>query len=262
MGVVAQTDKHPRDRFITVLGRKPVLVALEDSTLMINKVVLVHGCRTDIAKRILDAAARRQVPVDRANEAHITKLARNATQHQGVIADVEAPNMDQLANWLGEHNIANSVLLVLSQVSNPANVGMIIRSAEAAGITGVVLPRAGSPDIDPTVVKASAGVAFFSTILRCPTDIEAITLLGKSGFSLIGLDGNSNDSIYEPMPSGPLALVVGNETEGLGESIKAHLDYLRVIPMQGRAESLNVANAASVAIFEVMRQRLHTASIR
>lgn len=132
----------PRDTFITVYGRKPVLAALADPALSINKVLMAAHAHGKTVREILDAAAHRQVPVHRVSAHRVKVLAGNGRHDQGVLADVVAPRMRALQTALPELG-SPVALLVLDAITNPANVGMILRTATAAGFGGVVLPRRG-----------------------------------------------------------------------------------------------------------------------
>lgn len=152
--------RSPRDTFITVYGRKPVLEALTDPTLTVDKVVAADRARGSSLDEILDAAATSGVPVQRSSAHRVKVLAGNGRHDQGVLADVVAPRMRPLDDALAAGlQTGHAGVLVLDGLTNPANVGMILRTATAAGLDGVVLPRRGVPAIDPLVVKASAGVA-------------------------------------------------------------------------------------------------------
>ncbi|GAB3909477.1 hypothetical protein GCM10029964_111100 [Kibdelosporangium lantanae] len=132
----------PKDRFVTVYGRKPVLEALDDPTLEVDKVVLADTARGPAAREILDAASARGVPVQRASAHRVKVLAGNGKQDQGVLADVVAPRMKVLADALAGPRPPRGVLL-LDGITTPANVGMILRTATAAGMGGIVVPRRG-----------------------------------------------------------------------------------------------------------------------
>lgn len=257
---MSNDQRHPRDRFVTVYGRRPVIEALADRSLHIDKVVMARGAIGDSVQEIRALARDRGIPVEAASTEHVTKLARNGKQHQGVVADIVAPRMQQLSAWLDAGPSARAAVLVLDNVANPANVGMILRSATAAGVDGVVLPRRGSPDITPVVIKASAGVALNAPILRCETPTVALAELRQAGFHVIALDADATSSIYDGFPAGRVALVAGNESEGMSEAVREHFGSTiqsRSIPMASATESLNVACAATVALFELARQRTH-----
>jgi 23S rRNA (guanosine2251-2'-O)-methyltransferase len=248
----------PKDRFVTVYGRKPVLEALADRGLAVDKIVLAENARGPAVREILDAAAGRGVPVRRASAHRVKVLAGNGRHDQGVLADVVAPRMRPLDAFLsapGGARTKPAAVLVLDQITNPANVGMILRTATAAGLTGVVLPRRGVPGVDPLVVKASAGVAFHAPILRCATAEQACTELKAAGFQVLGLAGSAGASLFDASLPRRAAFVLGNETSGVSAPVHKLIDRWVAIPMSGGVESLNVASAAAVLAFELVRRR-------
>lgn len=240
---------------MTVYGRKPVLEALTDRQLAVDKVVLAENAHGPVVREILDAAAGRGVPVRRASAHRVKVLAGNGRHDQGVLADVVAPRMRQLDAFLGSLGATAAAVLVLDQITNPANVGMILRTATAAGLTGVVLPRRGVPAVDPLVVKASAGVAFHAPILRCASASEACAALATAGFEVLGLAGNADAALFSARIPQRSAFVLGNETSGVSPQVRELVDRWLSIPMCGGVESLNVASAAAVLSFELLRRR-------
>lgn len=247
--------RSPKDTFITVYGRKPVLEALDDLGLRVDKVIVADGLHGEPVRAILAAARDRGVPVQRASAHRVKVLAGNGRHDQGVLADVVAPRMAPVAEFLhalGPDRAA--AVLVLDRLTNPANVGMILRSATAAGLDGVLLPRRGAPAIDPLVVKASAGVAFRAPVLRATTAEQGCAELRAAGFGVYGLDAGGASLLDAALP-GRVALVLGNETDGLSDAVRPELDGVLAIPMHGGVESLNVASAAAVAAFELARRR-------
>ncbi|HET8594128.1 MAG TPA: RNA methyltransferase [Intrasporangium sp.] len=245
-------DISPKDRFITVYGRNPVHEVLLDDELAVDKVVLAEGARGGAVRDIEQAARRRGVPVQRASAERVKKLAGNGRQDQGVFADVVAPRMRPLERALTDG--ALSTVLVLDGVTTPANVGMIIRSATAAGVDGIVVPRRGVASLDPLVVKASAGVAFRAPILKAFTSAEAVRLLRDSGFHVVGLDAVGQTDLFTADLPERVAFVLGGETAGHGEEVRSLVDEWVSIPMSGGVESLNVAAAAAVVCFELVRR--------
>ena len=173
-----------------------------------------------------------------------------------MVADVVAPGLADLDSWLatvvdGEARTVDVV--VLDGVTNPANVGMVLRVATAAGMA-VALPRRGSPDLGPLVVKASAGIAFRARVLRCATAADGCRSLAGAGWSLVALDAAAATTIWDPFPA-RVALVFGGETHGISPEVAALVADRRSIPLQGGVESLNVATATAIAAFELCRQR-------
>lgn len=247
--------RSPKDTFITVYGRKPVLEALDDSALRVDKVIVAEGLRGEPVRAILDAARSRGVQVQRATAHRVKVLAGNGRHEQGVLADVVAPRMAPVGEFLDDLGPdAPASVLVLDRLTNPANVGMILRSATAAGVDGVLLPRRGVPAIDPLVVKASAGVAFRAPVLRAGTVEEGCAELRAAGFAVYGLDAGGSSLIDAELPA-RVALVLGNETDGLSATVRPFLDGVLAIPMHGGVESLGVASAGAVAAFELARRR-------
>lgn len=232
---------------LTVYGRMPVLEALADDGVAVERVLLARTARGESVEEILAAAARRGIRVQRVAPEKVTRISGNGRHDQGVVADVEAPALGELDDEVKGGTLR---LLVLDGVTNPANVGMIIRTAAGAGLDGVVLPRAGSPDIGPLVLKASAGVAFRATIYRTATAAEAVARLRRAGVEVIGLRGDDAPSLFESEIPGRVALVLGNETVGVSVGV----DRWVSLPMAGGVESLNVAVAAGIVAYEVMRR--------
>lgn len=236
---------------MTVFGRKPVLEALADRRLDVDKVILADNARGAAAREIIDAAGARSVRVERASAHRVKVLAGNGKQDQGVLADVVAPRMRRLADGLAARP---ATVLVLDGITTPANVGMILRTATAAGIEGIVVPRRGVASIDPLVVKASAGVAFHAPVLRCYTAEEACDALRAAGYPLYALDGAARQSLFEASFPKRAAYVLGGETAGVSPEVRKHVTGLVSIPMSGGVESLNVASAAAVLCFELVRR--------
>jgi 23S rRNA (guanosine2251-2'-O)-methyltransferase len=246
--------KSPKDTFITIYGRMPVLEVLQDKGLDVDKLVVADNAQGDNLDRILGLARKRGIPVRTASPHRVKVLAGNGKHDQGILADVVAPRMRTLTEFADSIPPGRCQVLVLDGVNNPSNVGMIIRTATAAGLSGVVLPRSGSPSIDPLVIKASAGVAFRASIIRCRTGAEAAEELSRAGFRVYGLSGEAATSIYAEEIPGRSAFVLGNETTGVTPETERWVDQWLSIPMAGGVESLNVASAAAVVCFDLVRR--------
>jgi 23S rRNA (guanosine2251-2'-O)-methyltransferase len=227
---------------VTVYGRMPVLEALLDPAVQVDKVLLARTARGDSVDEIVAAAKQRGVTPEK-----VTRVSGNGRHDQGVVADVEAPGLRELDDEVPGGKLA---LLVLDGVTNPSNVGMIVRTATGAGLDGVVLPRAGSPDVGPLVVKASAGVAFRARIYRSPTAAAAVDRLRAAGVAIVGLRAGG-DSLLGADLGERVAFVLGNETEG----VSVDCDRWLSIPMANDVESLNVAVAAGIVSYELARRR-------
>lgn len=244
----------PRDRYLTVHGRKPVVEALRSSH-QVARVHLADKVRGDTIDTILELARRRDVPVERVSERRLAAVARSG-QHQGVVADVRAPRMQPLMAFLeqrtGRHHA--TTVLVLDRIHNPANLGMILRSATAAGLDGIVVPESGTAGIGPVAIKASAGVAFSAPILRVDEAEYAMVQLRDARFELVAVD-SGGPSLFEAELSDRVALVLGNETEGLSTAVRDACTRTVSLPLAEGVESLNVAAAASIVAYDMVRRR-------
>ena len=250
----------PRDSFLTVMGRKPVIEALHDESLRFDKILLSDRARGPEIDTITGMAASRKVSLELVDEAKVTAVARSARHHQGVVADVIAPAMQTLNDFCEQRRRGKDwacSVLVLDHVHNPANVGMILRSATAAGIDGVIVPHKGTADIGPVAIKASAGVAFRAPILRCETIGEAVHILGEHRFDILGLDAGGTALFDAELPE-RAAYVIGNESAGLSAAVQDACDANLSIPLENGVESLNAAVAAALVSYEVVRRRLVT----
>ncbi len=244
----------PKDRFVTVYGRKPVLEALVDYDLRVDKVILAEGLRGPAIDEIKEAAADRAVRVQRATAHRVKVLAGNGRHDQGVLADVVARKMRPLSDALADPANAPRNVLLLDGLTTPANVGMILRTATAAGVDGIVVPHRGTAGLDPLVIKASAGIAFHAPVLRAATANHAAELLSDAGYPLFALDANGSESIFEADFGSRAVFVLGSETAGLSEEVESRIAQPLAIPMRGGVESLNVASAAAVLCFELFRR--------
>jgi len=249
----------PRDRFITVYGRKPVLEVLGDAALEIDKVVLAENLSGASARDIVDAAARRNVAVVRARADRVKLLAGNGRHDQGVLADVVAPGMRTVSEFLqtAAHQtpVDRHDVLLLDGITTPANVGMILRTATASGVAGVVVPHRGVASIDPLVVKASAGIALRAPVLRSRSSSEAAAELRAAGLSLIGLAAHAETDLFSAELPAAGVFVLGGESGGVSDAVATQVTSWISIPMAAGVESLNVASAAAVLCFELVRRR-------
>jgi 23S rRNA (guanosine2251-2'-O)-methyltransferase len=245
----------PRRRFITVYGRLPVLEALDDPRVDVDKVVLASGSRGERVDEIVDRARARGVDVRWASAQRVTRISRNGRHDQGVVADVRVAGLQELGTWLAARPAgAAGPLLVLDGLTNPANVGMIIRVATAAGTAGTVLPRIGCADLGPLVVKASAGVVFRATVLRADTAAAAASQLSGAGYRIYGLRAAADRSLFDGEVPARAAMVLGSETDGVSTATAALVDEWLSLPMEAGVESLNVATAAAVVAYELARR--------
>jgi TrmH family RNA methyltransferase len=180
----------------------------------------------------------------------IVKAISDSVTPQGMVAVLGSP-----LKALSDVQNTNGLVLVLAGVSDPGNVGTLIRTAAAAGADAVVLTEGSTDPLNPKTVRASAAALFATTIVTDVTLGVALKALAALGYRLVGADSGVDASLYEQDLAAPTALVLGNESWGLADSQSEGLDAVVSIPMPGRMESLNVATAGSVIVFELLRQR-------
>jgi 23S rRNA (guanosine2251-2'-O)-methyltransferase len=207
---------------------------------------------SDILDAIEREAQRQRVPVQVVSMARLDREARTEG-HQGVMAiasRLETVSLDALLEN------PHPFLLVCDGVTDPRNLGAMLRSADGAGVTGVVVPRHRSARISPTVTKTAAGAIEYLTFCDVGGIPTAIDQLKKVGVLTVGLAGESKDSIYDlDLGSTPVALVVGGEEKGLAPLTRKRCEAIVSIPQLGKISSLNAGVAVSIAAFEVARQR-------
>ncbi len=213
--------------------------------------------RAPIIDIILREADRRQVPVRRVPRHRIDAEAAT-TAPQGVLAHAEAlpeADLDDLCQAAGP-NGQPPFLLAVDGVTDPGNVGALLRSAEAAGATGVLLPKHRASRVTPAVAKAAAGAIEHLPMALVPGMPSALARAKEVGCWVVGLAGDAGTSLFDlDLADQPLVVVLGAEGEGLSRLVRDRCDVLAAIPLAGSLPSLNVAAAGALALFEVARKR-------
>ena len=238
-----------------IYGVNPVLEALKAGT-PVERIYVASGARGQGRRRLLALARQHRVPVQSVPRIRLDRWVPGAA-HQGVVALAAAAAYVPLETVLqrAQGRAEPPFLLLLDGVEDPGNLGAILRSAEAGGVHGVVIPRHRCAGLVPSVVKASAGAVFHVPVTRVRNLAQTIGQLRELGVRVVGGEPGAAASIYDTDLTGPLALVVGGEGRGLRRLVAASCDALAAIPLAGRVGSLNVSVAAGVMIFEALRQR-------
>ncbi len=237
-------------------GRRPVHEVLRAGRRRIYQITLAAGLKTGgIVGQIVALAQAAGLPV---RQVPRSQLDRVAPHHQGVIAEVSpypyAGFREILARAAGRPT--PPLLLLLDLLQDPQNVGSLLRTAEAVGVHGVVLPKRRAVGVTPAVVSASAGAVEHLQVARVTNLARAIETLQDHDIWVAGLEADPQAQLcFEADLRGPLALVVGSEGKGLRRLVRAKCDFLLRLPMRGQVASLNAAVAGSVALYEVWRQR-------
>ena len=237
-------------------GRNAVTEALKAGR-TIDKVFVAEG-NTDRSLQRLAAQAQEAgaviVPVDR------RKLDQmSATRsHQGIIALVAAHDYYTIDDILEEAAARgeNALIVICDELSDPHNLGAIMRTAECAGAHGVIIPKRRSVGLTATVAKASAGAMEYMKVARVTNINNAINELKEKGVWIFGTAAEGSVPMYRADLTGPAAIVIGNEGDGLSQLVRKNCDVMVHIPMKGRITSLNASNAASILLYEAVRQRL------
>ena len=234
-----------------VYGLNPVLEALRAGRVERLRV----GDRADRrVEQALSLARQKNVPIERVDAATLERASRGGV-HQGILADVEA-----LRDYSVEQLVAAAapdapLIVVLDGIEDPQNVGAILRTANAAGVHGVIRQQRHSAALDGAAAKAAAGAVSHVRIATVVNIARAIEELKEAGVWTIGLAGDVGDRYDQVDLTLPTAVVFGAEGSGLRRLVRERCDRLVSIPMRGAVESLNVSVAAGVALFEAVRQR-------
>ena len=219
--------------------------------------VLIQNNRND--KRISNlkkALSTQKIPFTMTDKVTLDNVSKGET-HQGVISEVILPKL------LNEESLLNSIndikqqplILILDSIQDPRNMGACLRSANAAGVKHVVINKDGSSPISAIVHKTSAGALNSLNLYHVTNLTRTIKEIQNRGFWVIGLDGNTQTSIYDVNLTGSIAIVAGSEGKGIRQLIKKTCDQIVSIPMSGNIESLNVSVATAISLFETKRQR-------
>lgn len=248
--------RSERRRLLTVYGRNAVIEALADSTLDCRTLHLADSNRPGAAmERIQGLARERKLTVRHHARDELARISRNGRQDQGVALDVFCPRMRDLETWLDEDlgdTATPQRLLALDGVSNPQNMGLVLRSATAAGLQGVIYADRGNPRLGPLVIKASAGTAFRAPLLRCATVAAAIDALLAHDFRLYRLQAASGASLFDEQDFSRRAVfLLGGESEGISAALRSRPGQDLSIPMRNGVESLNVAVSAALVAYRV-----------
>ena len=252
-----RTAQFNRSKTLVIYGRNAVHEALLDESLRLSKLHLAESNRNSgVIKDILAIAERRSITVEYKDRRALSFISKNSKQDQGVAADIFLPGLDDLETLKldAAHENANQRFILLDGVTNPQNVGMIIRSVAAAGNCMLVLPQRNCADLGPLAIKASAGAVFRCPILRCASADLAANWFSERGITLCGLCVESEETMHDYLRSpdsklAPLAFVLGNESSGISSAVDARLDRRVSIPMKNGVESLNVAVTAALIAY-------------
>ena len=246
---------HPQNG-LTLYGRKPALEALADRALEIAQLHLADSNRPGgIIAQIIAQAEARGIPIRYHEKQALSRISKNGRQDQGVALDINCPRFASIDSLLSDNPSTPARLLALDGITNPQNVGMIIRSAVAAGLDGLLYPRKGVAALGPLVIKASAGTVFRAPLILCDTLAPALEQLKTCGYKIATLEAAAPESLFSYDAQERMVFVLGGETSGVSDAVSQLASQRLAIPMSNEVESLNVAVTAALVAFHLATNR-------
>lgn len=236
------------DSLFTVYGRKPVLEALHANTEPVRLHLSERNRSASIIDQIVELATSKGAEIFYHSAAALSRISKNAKQDQGVALDIRCPSFQSLDQFLTAAHSSNCVI-ALDRVTNPQNLGMIIRSIAASPASALLIPKKGCAPLNSLVIKASAGTIFKAPIVQTEDLIETLRSCKKSGFQVVSLRLDATESALDFQAKVPTIFVLGNETDGVSGEITSLCDTSLRIPMERGIESLNVAVTAALIAF-------------
>ncbi len=265
-GTRIDLDDHETDAFLMenvkdglendrVEGKNPVFEAIRSGR-PINKLFVEKDNQDAFILRILAMAREKDIPIQYLERKKLDAISQTRA-HQGVILEVAAREYVEVDDLLkaAADNGEKPFLLVLDGITDPNNLGSIIRSAECAGVHGIILPKRRSAALNATVAKVAAGALEYVPAARVTNLVQTLRSLKNEGLWIIGADMEGAENYHDADLTGPCVLVIGSEGEGLSRLVKSECDLMVRIPMKGKISSLNAGVAAALIMFEIARQR-------
>lgn len=237
-----------------VAGRNAVMEALKGSR-SVNKLMIANGSTEGSIKEIIAVAKEKGVNIQYCDRSKLDSIARGI-RHQGVLAQVAPVQYAELEDILQVAKDRNEppFIVLLDELEDPHNLGAILRTADAAGVHGVLIPKHRSCPLSATVAKTSAGAVEHVPVARVGNLVQTIKKLKQEGLWVAAADMDGKD-YYDTDLTGPLLLIIGSEGQGVGRLVKEQCDFVVRIPMVGKINSLNASVAGSILMYEAMKQR-------
>lgn len=242
-----------------IYGIHPVVEALEAGK-PLDKVMIQRGLRPDTLQKVMRQLKKFNTPFQFVPKAKLDRIT--GKNHQGVIAflsPVEYQDLEWLLPTIFESG-ETPLLLVLDRVTDIRNFGAICRSAECAGVHGIVIPEKGSAQINADAIKTSAGALLRVPICRVKSLVNTLKFLADSGIVSFAIHEKAEKPYYNHDLSVPLAIVMGSEEDGISDKVVNETKHTAQIPMKGETDSLNVSVSTAIILFETLRQRVNVPS--
>ena len=239
---------------LQIEGKNPIIEALRAGQ-QVDRILIAEGAKQ--VEDIKQLASERGVKYQFVSRQKIEQLATTKV-NQGLIAFLSSVTYTDLDDWLGSLDMQNNpIVLMLAELQDPHNVGSIIRTAEAAGASSVIIAKHRAVGLTATVAKVSAGAIAHMPIIRVTNLAQTLQELKDKGFWVVGTDAKADKNYYEIQYNMPTVLVIGSEGKGMGPLLEKKCDYLIKIPMLGQVTSLNASVAAGIMTYEIVKQRLN-----
>lgn len=237
-------------------GRNAVLELLESGK-DINKIYITKGEKHGSITKIIAKAKERKIVTVEVEREKINQMAQTENA-QGVIAIVPPFDYCEVEDILNEAKSKNekAFILILDGIEDPHNLGSIIRTAETAGVHGIIIPKRRAAAVNSTVVKTSAGATSFMKVARVNNINETIKYLKENNVWIYGIDMETEKMYYDEDLTGNVAIVIGSEGFGMSRLVKENCDFLIKIPMKGKITSLNASVSAGIVMYEAVKQRM------
>lgn len=237
-----------------ICGRNPVMELIRTNK-EIDKILVAFNSKTGTINAILEKARAKKIPIREVSKTKLDFLTQG-NNHQGIAAVIAARNycsVDDILNEAAKKN-QDPFIIICDGVEDPHNLGAIIRTAEAAGVHGIIIPKNRSASLNATVAKASSGAIEYVNVARVVNITDTIKYLKEKGVWIYGADMDGENATDTSL-LGSIGIVVGNEGNGISRLVKENCDGIVKLPMFGKINSLNVSVAAGVLMYEVIRQR-------
>ena len=252
-----QNYKNNEDKLYDdqVEGRNSVLELIESGK-DINKIFVTRGEKHGSINKIIAIAKERRIMLVEKDKRQMEQMAQTEN-YQGVIAIVPPFEYCEIEDILEEAAAKQEepFVLILDGIEDPHNLGSIIRTAETAGVHGIIIPKRRAASVNSTVNKVSCGAVEHMKIARVTNISDAIGKLKEAGLWICGTDINTDKYYYNQDLTGPIGIVIGNEGSGMRDKVKKNCDFLVKIPMKGKVTSLNASVSAGIIIYEVVEQK-------
>lgn len=235
-------------------GRNPIIEALKNNR-PIEKIMVNKASKEGSIKKILAMAKENKVIIQEVDRHKLDEMSESHA-HQGVIAitsDYRYYDLDEILE-IPRQNGEDPFFIILDGITDPRNLGSIIRTADAVGAHAVIIPKRRSVQITPIVAKASAGAVEYLPVCKVTNIVNTIKTLKENGLWIAAVDMDGQ-TFYQQNLGGPLGLVVGSEGEGISRLVKQNCDFTVSMPMSGNVTSLNASVAGGILLYEVYRQR-------